>query len=391
MILYLEKSGEITRDSSNLWLSSRPHSTKDLSARNYGNDRHPYRGYYESIPIPHPLDFEWRFSTPALDFLIQGILNETNRNDSILLLGTPTLYVHLCQLNLERKIVLVEGNSPIVSGLQQFSDNRYKLIEGDVFTVSPKKLGQYDCVVMDPPWYYDQFHSFTWLGSKVLRIGGTLFISLPPLGTRLGIETERIEFISLCHDLGFFLENLESQKLPYVTPFFEYNALKANSLDNLDPFWRKGDFAFFKMTGGSKEKKPEYISPYSSWLERIIQGVRFKVSSQSVSNRESSELLESIVEGDILPSVSTRDPRRSLANIWTSGNRIFRSTDVPTILHCLDLIIEKTKQRLDSKKKRDNKLNKLINFLSGIVKKEKEEYKNYMEWIFYAIEKGNFK
>jgi hypothetical protein len=41
--------------------------------------------------------------------------------------------------------------------------------------------------------------------------------------------------------------------------------------------------------------------------------------------------LVSLIEGDILPTVSRRDPRRRLAQVWTSGNRIFR-TDNPRLL-----------------------------------------------------------
>ena len=41
--------------------------------------------------------------------------------------------------------------------------------------------------------------------------------------------------------------------------------------------------------------------------------------------------LVSLIEDDILPTVSRRDPRRGLAQVWTSGNRIFR-TDNPRLL-----------------------------------------------------------
>lgn len=33
------------------------------------------------------------------------------------------------------------------------------------------------------------------------------------------------------------------------------------------------------------------------------------------------------LEGDVLPTVSRRDPPRRLANVWTSGNRIFRTNN----------------------------------------------------------------
>ncbi len=41
--------------------------------------------------------------------------------------------------------------------------------------------------------------------------------------------------------------------------------------------------------------------------------------------------LISLVKGDILPTVSRRDPRRRQADVWTSGNRIFQ-TDNPRLV-----------------------------------------------------------
>ena len=41
--------------------------------------------------------------------------------------------------------------------------------------------------------------------------------------------------------------------------------------------------------------------------------------------------LVGIVAGDVLPSVSRRDERRSLAEVWTSGNRVFRCADTAVL------------------------------------------------------------
>ena len=37
--------------------------------------------------------------------------------------------------------------------------------------------------------------------------------------------------------------------------------------------------------------------------------------------------LSRIVAGDVLPTVSRRDSRRSKANVWTSANRVFSAID----------------------------------------------------------------
>jgi hypothetical protein len=43
-----------------------------------------------------------------------------------------------------------------------------------------------------------------------------------------------------------------------------------------------------------------------------------------------------LVEGDILPSVSRRDLRRSQARLWTSGNRVFGCAAPSLLLRVLD-------------------------------------------------------
>jgi hypothetical protein len=48
------------------------------------------------------------------------------------------------------------------------------------------------------------------------------------------------------------------------------------------------------------------------------------------------------IDGDVLPSVSRRDPRRRLAHVWTSGNRVFR-TDNPELV--LDAAFMHSKER----------------------------------------------
>lgn len=44
-----------------------------------------------------------------------------------------------------------------------------------------------------------------------------------------------------------------------------------------------------------------------------------------------SELLGSLVEGDVLASVSARVPERKTAALWTSRNRVFCSSDPPRL------------------------------------------------------------
>jgi hypothetical protein len=73
------------------------------------------------------------------------------------------------------------------------------------------------------------------------------------------------------------------------------------------------------------------------WHEETIQRVRIRVRDSEETYFQDPRLV-SVIKGDVLPSVSRRDRRRGLADVWTSGNRVFgcsgRST-LKRILHAL--------------------------------------------------------
>jgi len=65
-------------------------------------------------------------------------------------------------------------------------------------------------------------------------------------------------------------------------------------------------------------------------MERSVGLTRFKLQ-ETTSTGFASPVLRSIIPGDVLPSVSRRDPRRNDATVWTSGNRIFGCDGTATL------------------------------------------------------------
>ena len=98
---------------------------------------------------------------------------------------------------------------------------------------------------MDPPWYSNFLYQFVWLRAKCLEPGGLMVISIPPINTRSDVDEERIKWFTFCQKQGLCIERLEPEKLEYAMPFFEYNAFRTAGTINVQPFWRKGDLAFF--------------------------------------------------------------------------------------------------------------------------------------------------
>jgi hypothetical protein len=163
--------------------------------------------------------------------------------------------------------------------------------------------------------------SFLWAAGQLCAIGGHLLVSLPPVGTRPGITQEWAQTLDWAQQLGLMLLQLEPATLPYVTPPFERNALKTEGLYTMADEWRRGDLAVFYHTHRATIPRP--IPPgEDEWIEEVLLGMRVRIRRQSDGDFHDPSL-RSLIPGDILPSVSRREPRRRCADVWTSGNRIF--------------------------------------------------------------------
>lgn len=345
-----------------------------------------YMGYFDFLETPHPLDFEWRNSTESLNGLIRRIQNFTTVQDKILFLGMPTLFATAFQKDIPNSVTLIERNSPIARALKKLTkeNSRFNVLEEDIFKIDPAAVGSHFCVVMDPPWYTPHFFQFMWLAAECVAVGGLVAISLPPINTRPNIKDERIEWFSFCKGIGLCLESLEPQTLQYAMPFFEFNALRAGGITDIMPFWRKGDLAVFRKTERSYVPRPEYCSIGNDWKEKVIKSVRIRVKLTDAEEPQTDAAFtfESIVKTDILPTISSRDENRKLANIWTSGNRIFKTSN-PKLFY---EILEELEFEENIKEKSDNH-RKAVQFVDMIEKLENQEHKNYIDWIYYEMER----
>ena len=175
--------------------------------------------------------------------------------------------------------------------------------------------------------------SFIWAACELLRPSGHLLISLPPTGTRPGIESELEYLLNWSQqEFGLSLVNIERGVLPYRTPLFEQNALRAENILNFPREWRRGDLWIFKANKGTPRRPLRTLISGGTthisevWDEVALLGMRVRFRKQeNILPVFVDPALNSIVDGDVLPSVSRRDPRRGLVNVWTSGNRVFSS------------------------------------------------------------------
>ncbi len=297
--------------------------------------RIPYSHYQIGLPLPHPLDFDWRFTDGSVEYLLKSCETLTNLNDTIVLLGAPSLFRGGLALSWQRRMILLEANKTMTNYLTSLTSRsqvmRSDLLNGDV----PRLSGA--AVVMDPPWYFEHIQSFLWAACQICQLGGHIFVSLPPVGTRPGINQEWKETLVWAKRLGLKLVHREDLSLSYLTPVFERNAFRVAGLPAIEHDWRRGDLAIFQRVSSTQVSRPGVAQQQATWSEVSLLGVRIRVRPWTSSEFENPKLVP-ILPGNVLTSVSRRDSRRQLADVWTSGNRVFICQGRGILWHVLQAI-----------------------------------------------------
>ena len=274
------------------------------------------------LPLPHPLDFEWRFSDGTSRELLWAASEMTRKGDTILLYGTPGLAYAAISVPLRNRRVLFVGSENAVSrrlvSLNQAAGTPISTMVGESMPSECAAM-----VLVDPPWYPDYLYPMLRAAVRACCSDGVVLASLPPVGTRPEAVHERDALERFTEGEGLDRVNVEGLTITYETPFFEENALAAVGI-NAPAVWRRGDPVAYKRRSLLLDERSYPASYCAPWREVAIDGMRLRVhmDAEAVPDKEG---LKSLVEGDVLPSVSRRDPRRAKANVWTSGNRIFRT------------------------------------------------------------------
>ena len=273
------------------------------------------------LPLPHPIDFEWRFSDETCREMLIAASEMTRKGEMILLYGTPGLAYSAISLPVRNRRVVFVGEDNAVTqrliGLNKAAGRPISIVVGG-------NVGR-ECasaVLVDPPWYPDYLNPMFKSAVVACRLNGVILGSLPPLGIRPGVAEERDVFDMFTERHGLEQVDLEELAISYETPFFEENALAAVGVYS-PAVWRRGDLAIYRRRKVQGDEGSVPQPNRERWKEVEIEGMRIRIRLDTVV-LATVEGLQSLVRGDILPSVSRRDPRRSKANVWTSGNRIYR-------------------------------------------------------------------
>jgi hypothetical protein len=274
----------------------------------------------ESRPVvTHPLDYYWRFTSETVKSLVDRAVALTSNGETLIFMGTPSVLEYNEKRIIDRRLVLLDNNLEelrFVHRISNITALKVNLLTDDLPSISTS------LVVVDPPWYVEHQKAFLWHAARCCIPKGHVLMSAPPIGTRPKIGEERKEMIDFAWKLGLEVVSIVEGALKYQTPFFEQNSLRALGIYNIPRGWRSGDLIVFKSIIPVSAPRP-MCGIQEEWIEEEIDNVKIRVRNPSPAEFIDPRLV-SVVENDILTAVSRRDNRRSLADVWTSGNRIFQ-------------------------------------------------------------------
>lgn len=304
-------------------LVARRHVDEAIAARIVRESRAPIltsRARHGAIvlPVAHPLDYAWRFDDATAEALADVCLERAREGVLVALLGTPTIFRVVAERGGVANVVLFDQDEAVVRRLRRAAPAAGRAEQCDLLADPIPALGA-SLVICDPPWYDEHLRGFLWAAARLCRPGGTVLLSVPPHGTRPGIEGEWTEICLWAARTGLALERVDERALNYETPTFEHNALHAEGILGVPRVWRRATSARFRRTSASLGPRPPR-PPEEAWDEFDIRGTRIRVRAFG-ARAFLDPALRPVGPDEVLSSVSRRDPLRREVDVWTSGNR----------------------------------------------------------------------
>lgn len=313
-----------------------PPLVRAVAARVLGAQKVPYRGWQDdepglydgalpSMPEPHPIDYEWRYTAATADALSEHLASTASR---VACFGTPTVFWRLRRMDVDAW--LMDRNPGLLQSLEREDLGRVEVTDlledtGAGIAPAPQEARGFDAVLLDPPWYVD--HTIAWIGRalKVLKPGGKLILTQFPNLVRPSAMEETAQITSYLQKLGG-VERLPFDAV-YTTPLFERETLSAFGLHSLG-VWRSG--CLLSITVSEAQLPDEPVRPTVQEWHRVQLGsqvIAVRAPDLGTVPKLPLRLRPPQADGSfLLKSVSARDPVRRNVAVWTSRNRALVAT-----------------------------------------------------------------
>ena len=300
--------------------------------------------YLGELGVPHPADYDWRFSPSTIIELADNHRASCIEGRTALL-GTPTLLPLLRQRG--HDVVLFDLSRSTIDDLKRIGFER-GLFTHDLFgPTSVEEHGQFEHVVGDPPWYPEFLHTFVLRSAELLEVGGLLSLSVMPLLTRPTAEAEREELLRFAASVGLNLIGVEGAVLKYDSPPFEKRVLDRQGI-HCDS-WRRGDLFLFRKDESVSLANLVVRRPRDEpiWIERRVGGVKIKVREGDEETQPGGMVVQFEPAGvsPFYDSFSRRSPDRSRVDVWSSNGRAFAVKGLRAVRYCLRVLETRTDTR----------------------------------------------
>lgn len=268
---------------------------------------------------------EWYFTDETADSLAASVTG------AVLCVGTPTVATALRRTGKEVHLV---DSSPWVS--RRLDLGGVKFLCADFESYFPER--PFDCVVIDPPWYFPMMSEWLSLAASMIVPGGLLLFPLLDKDTRPSASLERQALVDLADRIGS--SEMHVGELRYSIPRFEYCAFLASGSQLKRP-WRCADLMELRVA--ASPERPRIRRRRSDWIE-------FELGDQLVAVRRKPRGLAStagpILEGvpglvdNTMDTVSRRDHRWKMIDVWFSNHRVAITRDHRRLISVLSSIGE---------------------------------------------------
>lgn len=320
------------------------------------------------LPLPHPLDAEWRFTPDWARALLDRAVAATNPRDPILLLGVPSVALAAIESNHDRAFTFIGEENVVATALNSLTRNDCRF--------RPAQQGGFAAAVLDPPWYDAPFVTMLSIAAEACKVGATIFVTAPSDGVRDGVIQERKRYFDAALAMGLKQSKFEAELVAYRTPLFEVAALRAAGIGAWLPFWRRADLVTLEKVVHAPPHLAEAAAQAKiPCFEFCSGGIRLRL----LACRPQRGLpIGTFAKAQVFPSVSWRAKGRSAANLWTTCNRAV--TVDPVLALCAmykmsalgDLSIgdDSWRARLFDSEAQDEKINRLTEELSELIRLE---------------------
>jgi hypothetical protein len=279
------------------------------------------------LPLPHPLDHDWRFNPPTIAHLVEMVCRLATPNGRALLLGAPTVFAALVSHPEAPPTTLVDRNWQLLRSLDQGTNSQFRVHQQDLLSGPDTSVPPgVDVTLCDPPWYPEHYRAYLAQASLVTRIGGRVLISLLPVLTRPSAIDDRTQLLGEAHDFGLHLRSLTPDCLGYESPPFELVSLAVGGIHPTGS-WRRGDLIEFW-----KAREPDPTATAGVWPDKsgkVEDWFKVHVDKRPIwlrgpflDENEPPNLVH-IEDGDVLPTVSRRYTGRTAVDLWLWDNRVF--------------------------------------------------------------------